>query len=242
MLRCVDFLETIFEEKAGGRHPLSKRDDVMLLYARVSTRCAKSIRDVLSPLIDKSQLVGEAAFEEVFNSRKDADEEDAVAVSVTLTLSLSCTQLDTSHFILHIHPFCSINQHPSLSPLHIQQHLSWRAWISSPDTLLLLAREHGDMGELTLAALFYDEFYDSLTGSKLKKHKQALSICLEATYNSASFQDIKTALVWAKRGFEIREHDARVSDTTASLTDSPLILFTFSRCLYLTHVYCLKGA
>lgn len=81
MLRSVDFLETIFQEKAGGRHPLSKRDDVLLLYARCSIRCAKSIRDVLSPLIAKCQSVGEAAFEEVFNSRKDAEEEDATVVS-----------------------------------------------------------------------------------------------------------------------------------------------------------------
>jgi hypothetical protein len=77
--------------------------------------------------------------------------------------------------------------------------------------MLLLAREHADMGELTLAALFYDEFFDSLGHpNKLKKHKEGLNICLEATYNSASFQDMKTAVIWAKRGFEIREHDSRV--------------------------------
>jgi hypothetical protein len=80
MLRCVDFLDTIFEEKKGGRHPLSKRDDVLLLYGRCLIRCSYSIRDVLSPMIPQSRLKGETAYEEVFNNRKKAGESDAIGV------------------------------------------------------------------------------------------------------------------------------------------------------------------
>jgi hypothetical protein len=142
--RTLEFLDDLFEEKPatklrpeGGRHPLSFREDVLLLYARCCSQLASiQQRDSSSsPSSSSASSIvnaqkGQGAFEEAFKMRVEGRDEDALKYVNSNSSNSNAGDMSSSVEV-------------------------W--WSQDPMTHEVLAREHADKGEPTLAVFHFEK-------------------------------------------------------------------------------------
>jgi tetratricopeptide (TPR) repeat protein len=111
------------------------------------------------------------------------------------------------------------------------RHPNWRVWIGDPLTLLALGREQAETGEPTMAASLFDKAVELISERMARYRKMGITdpigfdtfLVIAKCY--ASFQDMETALHYAKQAYELREFDPTVRDLLSKWSDEYDVLF-----------------